>query len=323
MFDLVRTHIAPLDKKCFSIHTYNKKINDEVEITRLSFTKFIDEESFTTRSKCVAYNDYAKQKLTGRTFNAFSLVVANDFEVRGKPVDKQLLEFIRNFSKKNNYQLYPSHNIPDKLFQLIENSCWTSEVDIPEGDYASLLYAIASTRDSLKIWDVYLDLELDKVFHNALKLQNMKIVQTPENSIYITDKFIDDAEAKRLVALKPKVIVNFDDACIDNLGDNQALGRLYQAGIHLIPPGITKIGNSLIAEGFAKELRQLEESFKLIETNFQRCNKIWQYAMHTKENFSAIVNEIVKAGFDTTETDFIKNRHKLETFGVGANSYKA
>ena len=112
--------------------------------------------------------------------------------------------------------------------------------------------------------------------------------------------------------MKPKVVISFNEACIDE----SALGRLYQAGIHLIPSSITKVGNSLIAEGCNGQQRTMEQNFKLIETTGQRVETIWKFALEKRINFNEIVDEIAKAEIATS-------RFKLTTYEVGANLYKA
>ena len=94
------------------------------------------------------------------------------------------------------------------------------------------------------------------------------------------------------------------------------MALLRENNIDLIPSGITKLGNTLIADNQVNVLRSVEQTFKLIETTGQRVEAIWKMALEKRINFNDIVSEITRA-------EVGQNRFKLETHDIGVNTYKA
>ena len=318
MFDQIHKHIEPGYKKCFILYSHNKVNKNEPKVIRLSFVKFNNEEDFTERALSVAYTDYSKQRLIGRTFNSASLVIANEFPEGSFPVEKHFLSFINHMMKHFNYKAYPSTDLSENFYKKLKEITWPEEVGICEGDYTSLLHTILATKKALgkNILSVCFDHKFDDSFNKFFKYYHIDLTFNPEGAVLVTDKFITDERATEIVNMKPKVVISFNDACINSFGDSRAIGRLYQAGIHLVPSSITKVGNSLIAEGCVDQKRTMEQNFKLIETTGQRVETIWKFALEKRINFNEIVDEIAKA-------ELTANRFKLTTYDVGVNLYKA
>ena len=120
-----------------------------------------------------------------------------------------------------------------------------------------------------------------------------------------------------IVVLKPEIVISTNDGCIWETPINDVPMRvLRKNNIDLISSGITKLGNTLIADNHVNELRSVEQTFKLIETTGQRVEAIWKMVLEKRINFNDIVSEITKA-------EIQQNRFKLEVHDIGVNTYKA
>ena len=196
---------------------------------------------------------------------------------------------------------------------------WPPDVDMCEPDYMGLLHTLLATKKSIgkNLLSVYFDYDYDDSFNQFFKYYHINVVDDPKDAVLVTDKYINFERATEIVALKPNIVISFNDACIWETNINDApMALLRVNNIHLIPSGITKLGNSLIADNFVNNLRTIEQTFKLIETTGERVEKIWKIALEKRVNFNDIISEITKAQIAT-------NRFKLETRDVGVNTYKA
>ena len=62
--------------------------------------------------------------------------------------------------------------------------------------------------------------------------------------------------------MKPRTVISFKDGTIDDYNSNEAMGRLKFNEIHLVPAGITQIGNTMVADNYINNLRSTDETFK-------------------------------------------------------------
>ncbi len=319
MFDLLYNQIDPENKKCYSAYTSTEQHPERSQVVRLSFETFHNKEDFETRCLNIAFSDYAKQMTSGQLFNGVSLIVANDFGVNGPTIDKQIVFLINFLTKQHNLKVYPSSGVPQNIIGKLKEVQWPPDVDMCEPDYMGLLHTLLATKKSIgkNLLSVYFDYDYDDSFNQFFKYYHINVVDDPKDAVLVTDKYINFERATEIVALKPNIVISFNDACIWETNINDApMALLRVNNIHLIPSGITKLGNSLIADNFVNNLRTIEQTFKLIETTGERVEKIWKIALEKRVNFNDIISEITKAQIAT-------NRFKLETRDVGVNTYKA
>ena len=320
MFDLLHTHIEPEYKKCYSIYTTKDIDCTRSPIVRLSFETFYNKEDFETRCLNIAFSDLAKHMTSGQPFNGVSLIVANDFGENGQVIDKHICSLINHLTKKHNLKVYPSAQSSQNYIAKLKEVQWPPDVDLCEPDYMSLLHTILATKKSFgkNLLSVCFDYEYDKSFDQFFKYYHIDIVNDPKDAVLVTNKYIDLERAKEIANLKPNTVISFNDACIwESYGINDApMGILRMNNIHLVPSGITKIGNTIIADTFVNSLRSLEQAFQLVETTGQRVETLWKIALESRINFNDIVSEITKA-------KIAANRFKLKTYDVGVNIYKA
>lgn len=318
MFDLLSSHIEPEYKKCFSLYQSKNLESSRSKIIRLSFTTFIDKKDFESRCLAIAFSDYSKYMTSGQKFNGASLIIANDFGEKGKIVTKQLIQMINQLTKTNNWKIYPSSDIPAEFFYKLKEVQWPEGIDIAEPDYISLLHTILATKKSFgeNLLSVCFDWEYDESFNQFFKYYHIDVVDNPEGVVLVTNKFITDEKAGEIVNLKPRAVISFIDGTLNDYNDDRPMGRFKLANIHVIPSGITKLGNTLVADSYINDLRPMEQTFKLIETTGQRVQSIWKIALEKRINFNEIVSEITKANIGS-------NRFKLASHDVGDNTYKA
>lgn len=320
MFDILHSHIEPEYKKCYYAYSQSNLKTDRQKIVHLSFTTFIDEEDFKVRSRNIAFSDYTKRMTSGQPFNVITLVIANDFGLNGKAIDKNLVHLVNFLTKSHNLKIYPSSSIPENIVKKLKDVYWPEDVDRYEPDYMSLLHTILQTKKSLgrNLLSVCFDYEYDDSFNQFFKYYHIDIVNDPKDAVLVTDKYIDFDRAKEIVKLQPEIVISFNDGCIwESYGINDAPMGLFRVNdINLIPSGITKLGNTLVADNHINNLRTIEQTFKLIETTGERVESLWKMSLEKRINFNDIVSEITKA-------EVSSNRFKLEVHDIGVNTYKA
>ena len=318
MFDLLSSHIEPGFKKCFSAYKSANNDSTRSPIVRLSFAPFHSEKDFENRCLNIAFTDEMKLMTSGQTHNGISLIIANDFGAGGQPIEKHFIKMIDYIIKENNWKVYPSPDIPESFFKKLKEVRWPDGVDIAEPDYVTLLHTILATKKAFgeNLLSLYFDWEYDEGFNQFFKYYHIDITDNPENAVLVTNKFIDDNRAKEIVEMKPRTVISFKDGTVDDYNSDGPMGRLKFNNIHLVPSGITQIGNTMVADNYINDLRSTEETFKLIETVGDRVETLWKMALESRINFNDLVTEITKARIAS-------NRFKLQTFGVGHNTYKA
>ena len=319
MFDILHSHIEPEYKKCYYAYSQSEVKTDRKKIVHLSFAPFIDKDDFKIRSYNIAFNDCTKRMTSGQPFDVVSLVVANDFGPNGKAIEKNLIHLINFITKSHNLKVYPSSSVPQSIVNKLKDLHWPADVDRYEPDYMTLLHTILATKKSLgrNLLSVNFDYEYDDSFNQFFKYYHIDLVDTPKDAVLVTDKFIDENRANEIVVLKPEIVISTNDGCIWETPINDVPMRvLRKNNIDLISSGITKLGNTLIADNHVNELRSVEQTFKLIETTGQRVEAIWKMVLEKRINFNDIVSEITKA-------EIQQNRFKLEVHDIGVNTYKA
>tara|TARA_B100001094_G_scaffold124656_1_gene120518 strand:- start:4631 stop:5590 length:960 start_codon:yes stop_codon:yes gene_type:complete len=319
MFDILYSHIEPEYKKCYYAYSQSNLKTDRQKIVHLSFTTFIDADDFKIRSHNIAFNDYTKRMTSGQPFDIISLVIANDFGLNGKAIEKNIIYLVNFLTKSYDLKIYPSSSISENIVKKLKDVYWPEDVDKYEPDYMGLLHTILATKKSLgrNLLSVCFDYDYDESFKQFFKYYHIDIVDDPKDAVLVTDKYIDFDRAKEIVRLKPEIVVSFNDGCIWESNINDApMALLRENNIDLIPSGITKLGNTLIADNQVNVLRSVEQTFKLIETTGQRVEAIWKMALEKRINFNDIVSEITRA-------EVGQNRFKLETHDIGVNTYKA
>ena len=318
MFDLLSSHIEPGFKKCFSAYKSTNNDSTRSPIVRLSFAPFHSEKDFENRCLNIAFTDEMKLMTSGQTHNGISLIIANDFGAGGQPIEKHFIKMIDYIIKENNWKVYPSPDIPESFFKKLKEVRWPDGVDIAEPDYVTLLHTILATKKAFgeNLLSLYFDWEYDEGFNQFFKYYHIDITDNPEKAVLVTNKFIDDNRAKEIVEMKPRTVISFKDGTVDDYNSDGPMGRLKFNNIHLVPSGITQIGNTMVADNYINDLRSTEETFKLIETVGDRVETLWKMALESRINFNDVVTEITKARIAS-------NRFKLQTFGVGHNTYKA
>ncbi len=318
MFDLLSSHIEPGFKKCFSAYTSANNDSKRSPIVRLSFAPFYNEKDFENRCFNIAFTDEMKLMTSGQPHNGISLIIANDFGTGGQPIEKHFIKMIDHIIKENNWKVYPSSDIPEDFFKKLKEISWPEGVGIVEPDYMTLLHTILATKKAFgqNLLSVYFDWEYDNSFNQFFKYYHIDVTDNPEKAVLVTNKFIDDNRAKEIVDMKPRTVISFKDGTIDDYNSNEAMGRLKFNEIHLVPAGITQIGNTMVADNYINNLRSTDETFRLLETVGDRVEALWKMALESRINFNDVVTEITRASIST-------NRFKLQTFGVGNNIYKA
>jgi hypothetical protein len=319
MFDILYSHIEPEYKKCYYAYSQSNIKTNRQKIVHLSFATFIDKDDFKTRSYDIAFNDYTKRMTSGQPFDIVSLVIANDFDLNGQAIEKNLIHLINFITKSYKLKIYPSASVPQSIIKKLKDIYWPNDIDMYEPDYMSLLHTILATKKAIgkNLLSVYFDYDYDDSFNQFFKYYHIDIVDEPKDAVLVTDKFIDENRANELVNLKPKIVISVNDGCIWQTPINDApMGILRKNSIDLISSGITKIGNTLVADNQVNNLRSVEQTFKLIETTGQRVETIWKMALEKRINFNDIVSEITKAEVE-------QNRFKLEVHDIGVNTYKA
>jgi hypothetical protein len=104
MYPIDLKQILPKDKRCIVVSGGSNSLR------RLVFTNFNSERDFDEHYKELIKIEKTKQLLTGKQFPVGLFCVATNFKDNGTIPEKQLIELIRNITRKNKWSYYPSSN---------------------------------------------------------------------------------------------------------------------------------------------------------------------------------------------------------------------
>ncbi|OUU18480.1 MAG: hypothetical protein CBC05_02010 [Crocinitomicaceae bacterium TMED45] len=293
--------------------------DSDKSLRRVVLTNFTNEEEFTERYNEVAKLEKTKQILTGKEFDGGVFFLATNYEKNGQIPEKQMIEFIRNVSRKNKWSHYPSSNLRynykiEHLHQIGITEYWTGEMPLEEPDYVSMFIAIHKAVQMNELKTFLIDGENLSYFQEVLKGIIDPTFANPD--IYITNKELTWDQIRTIERIKPKVVFLFGNSIIDY---PKAL-HLMKHNIQIVPQSVTEIGNMLLSEGIYNSCRSVEESFQLINIACTELNvSLWKFVQNYRENMYNILDEIYQGHTDENAT----SKYKLSYKDIGAMSYRA
>lgn len=322
----------PQEKNCFILDSNN--LGYETTIHRICTTEYIDANDFKNRAKLILENEKHKSLLSGKNWNPGVWVIANKFKDHGEVIEKHLASMIsKRLNTVYDINVYPSSSLSFNFVKSVKRGlAWDQNIEGPEADFTSVFATILSIHQKYPEYKVTSDFQSNSVFNQGfLDLAKEQLNYVPHKTfgpldadILITDKIITPEYSTQLIQAKPKIIVlcndlgfSFKDA---NNPHNKPIHELIEKNIQVIPPFISTIGNSLIAEGIASAKRDLEESFKLTQNLISHFNSsIWDFALNSRINYCMVVSEI----FNSIADDTNQTRFQLSPYDVGTMSYLA
>ena len=321
------TQDNPGDQNCFIIKSLD--LGHKHTIHRLCLTEYIDTDDFKNRAERILENEKQKMYLSGKSWNPGVWVLANKFRGRGDAIQKHLAQAIgKRLNNILDIEVYPSHSVNWNVLKLIKKGLvWDQGIELVEAEFTSLFLSMMAIFDRHPEYKVSSDFKTDSILHEGfLDLVKKQVQYTDDISdILITDKEITTEYAEQIISAKPKVVLLFDDvgAPFENKDNDYHKGTmsLVRNKIHVIPPFITTMGNSLIAEGLMTKKRNIEESFKLIQNQVPHFNiSIWDYALNSRENYLTVASEIYNSMLKDSGK---QTRFQIYPMDVGTMSYLA
>ena len=315
MYPIKLKQILPTEKRCIIISG-----NEDKSLRRIVFTYFNSEKEFEEQYNEIAKIEKTKQILTGKQFSGGLFCVATDFKNKGIVPEKQLIELIRNITRKHKWAYYPSSNIQDsyKMEHLhrigVTQHYWSDEIPVQEADYVSMFIATHKALQMNNFKTFMIDGNNLNDFQDLLKELAQPTFANPD--VYITNKELTTDHMRSIDRIKPKMVILFGNSILTH---DKAV-HLMKQNIQIIPSSLTEMGNMIVSEGHFNNCRSVEESFQLINTACTELNvTLWKYVQNYRENMYTVLDEIYQAYTDENKT----SRFRLSYKDIGAMSYLA
>ncbi len=310
-------NISPQDKRCYSFVDLGKP-------TRRKFitTDYKSDKDFQVRVNRAIKNEHTRLLFSTKDIDIGVAVVANNFADRGNLEGKALTQLINFFLLKQDYLLFPSSNLNNELYKNLNAKVyksWPDDLQCFEADYISLFNCLVACATKTDYNTVGFDGDnfTKNEFVDMIRQNNEHIkYQAFGFDILVTDHYIDREYAKKLIAMKPKVVVCASDIDLDE----GYVKELMDNNIQIVPGSIAMNGNFYVYEGLVSKTRNMEENMQLSAVSSLHLNKsIWHSVLNSRKNFYTIVEEIYHASTDPGA----KTNFKFGVEGVGTMSFKA
>jgi len=323
---------TPQEKNCFILDSTD--LGYKTTIHRVCTTEYIDADDFKHRAKLILENEKHKSLLSGKNWNPGVWVIANKFKGHGDVIEKHLASMIgKRLNNIFNIKVYPSNSLNFNLLKSVRRGmAWDQGIEIVEADFTSTFGTIMSIIEKYPDYKITGDFENNGAFTQGfLDLAKQQFNYVPHKQfgpsdadILLTDKIITPEYSKQLIQFNPKVIIMCNDIGFsfeDNLTpSNNPIYELIEKNIQIVPPFISTIGNSLIAQGIATAKRELEESFVLTQNLVSHLNtSIWNFTLNSRVNYVMVASEIFNSILDPKN----QTRFQLSEYDVGTMSYLA
>lgn len=320
--NIVFSDIRESDKVAIVLSEFEHDDN-LTNLVRYSFTKFTNKDSFIQNCKDICYNEQAKKILYGLQENFKTFTVADDFDQKGKVIQKHINQVVAATLKNQNITVYPDGSVTNKdFYRVTQDKNYWSDAEAIEGDFNSITRVLVATRRIKNCYKVKFDFqywqqEYIDHFKKVLKYWSIELVdKIDKHTIVLTDRVIDREFISEFPYMEKPIIISLADYST-NYTDKDYILELCKRKVHVIPSYFVNIGSTIIAEGLAMGTRNVKDSFQLMQLIDDKIEKFWNFADNKHMNFYEVCKEVIDNYF------FDKpNKFRNTPVGVGAMTLK-